>query len=132
MQIIEVNHKTVANLLKKSVEKFWLDKNKDAWFCFTDGSTVCIHILEGRWDAYMSVEKFDGMDNVAFNDGQDIMAHWYADGKEHLYTSRATFIIFDKAKYYYHRNFNYVTRQYIPVIEFHYYEKGEEVARNDS
>lgn len=131
MKIIEFNYKTAANLLKKSVEKFWLDKDKDAWFCFTDGSTVCIHILEAHWDAYMSVERFDGMDSVDFSDEQTIMTHWYTDGKENLYTSRSTYIIFDKAKYYYHRNFNYVTRQYIHVIEFHYYEKGETIANHD-
>lgn len=131
MQIIQFNHKTAANLLKKSVEEYWLDENKDAWFRFTDGSTVCVHLLEDSWDAYMAVEKFDGMDSVAFSDDQSIMGHWYTDGKEHLYTSRSTYIIFDKAKYFYHRNFNYVTRQYIPVIEFHYYEKGEDIARND-
>lgn len=132
MEIIQLNHKTVANLLKKSVEKFWLDKDKDAWFCFTDGSAVCVHILESHWDTYMTVEKFDDMDSVVFSDDQTIIAYWCPDGKEQLYTSRTTSIIFDKAKYYYHRNFNYVTRQYIPVVEFHYYEKGEEVARNDS
>lgn len=130
MQIIEVNHKTVVNLLKKSVEKYWLDKNKDAWFLFTDGSAVCIHILEGHWDAFVSVEKFDDRDRFTCSDEQSIMSWWYTDGKEHLYTSRTTFITFDKAKYYYHRNFNYVTRQYIPVVEFHYYEKGEEIGSN--
>ena len=49
MQIIEVNHKTVGNLLKKSVEKSWMDDNLDAWFQFTDGSTVCIHVIETNW-----------------------------------------------------------------------------------
>lgn len=131
MKILSVNYKTVGSLLKKSVKDFWLDDNKDAWFHFTDGSTVCVHILEGRWDAYMSVEKFDSGDRVCFSDSQDIMTFWYSDGKEYKYTSRTIYIVFDKVKYYYHRNFDKVTREYIPAIEFWFYEKGEEIASND-
>lgn len=49
------------------------------------------------------------------------------------FTSRTVSIDFDTVRYYYHENhYNYVKREYLPVIEFHYYEKGEEVARNDS
>lgn len=129
MEIIEVNHKTVANLLKKSVEEYWLE-DKDAWFRFTDGSTVCIHILEGHWDAYMCVDKFDGNGIVSFHDEQGIMAYWQTDGREELYTSRTVSVNFDNWRYYYHRNFKYVTRQYISVVEFHYYEKGEEIGNH--
>ena len=57
MKIIEMNHKTAANLLKKSVERFWLDDSKDAWVQFTDGSVVCIHVLDPKWDTYVSLER---------------------------------------------------------------------------
>lgn len=128
MRILSVNYKTVGSLLKKSVKDFWLDDNKDAWFQFTDGSTVCIHILEEHWDTYMSVDKNEDINCVSFNDEQSITVYQYKGGKEHMYTSRTVSLYFDNARYYYHRNFNYVTHQYIPVIEFHYYENGEENA----
>lgn len=124
MQIIEMNHKTVSNLLKKSVEESWT-KGKDTYLKFTDGSVVGIHILEEHWNNYVRVENTDVTSDVSFRDGQDIMSYITADGKEHEYTSRTLSIFFDKVKYYYHRNFGYVTRSYIPVVEFHYYGKGE-------
>lgn len=125
MQIIEVNHKTVANLVKKSVEKSWMDDNLDAWFQFTDGCVVCIHVIETHWDAYVSVDNFDKSSPLTFHDEQAIMSYEDTKGKLQTYTDRTLSIKFDTVKYYYHRNLGYVTRQYIPVVEFHYYEKGE-------
>ena len=125
MQIIEVNHKTVDNLLKKSVEKSWMDDNMDAWFQFTDGSVVCIHVIETNWDTYVAVDNLDNNSPVSFHDEQGIMGYEDTKGKLQLYTARTLSINFDKARYYYHRNFGYVTRQYIPVAEIHYYERGE-------
>lgn len=125
MQIIEVNHKTVANLLKKSVEKSWMDDNLDAWFQFTDGSVVCIHVIETHWNTYVAVDNIDKSSPVSFYDEQGITGYEDAKGKQQAYTGRTLTINFDTAKYYYHHNFCYVTRQYIPVVEVHYYEKGE-------
>lgn len=121
MQIIEVNHKTVAKLLKKGVEKSWMDDNLDAWFQFTDGSAVCIRVIETSWDTYVAVDDLDKDHLGYFHDEQGITG--YGDTKGN--TDRTLSICFDKARYYYHRNFGYATRQYIPVAEFHYYEKGE-------
>lgn len=56
MQIIECNHKTVAKLLKKNVERFWLDNNRDAYIQFTDGSVVCIHVLRYKWRTYVALD----------------------------------------------------------------------------
>lgn len=125
MQIVEVNHKTVTNLLKKSVEKSWMDDNLDAWFQFTDGSAVCIHVIETHWNTYVAVDNIDKSSPVSFHDEQDITCYEDTKGKPQTYTDRTLTINFDTAKYYYHRNFGYVTRQYIPVVEVHYYEKGE-------
>lgn len=131
MQIIEVNHKTAANLLKKSVEEYWLDDNKDVYIRFTDGSVVCVHMLEQTYDSYVSLKKTENHKNSSFGDGQSI--YWFnrEDSGGSTITDRTVSLDFDHARYYYHRQFNFVTRQYIPVIEFHYYEKGEEIARND-
>lgn len=125
MQIVEVNHKTVANLLKKSVEKSWMDDNLDAWFQFTDGCAVCIHVIEPHWDTYVAVDNLDKSSPVPFHDEQGITCYEDTKGKQQAYTDRTLSINFDTAKYYYHHNLGYVTRQYIPVVEFHYYEKGE-------
>ena len=125
MQIIEVNHKTVGNILKKSVEKSWMDDNLDAWFQFTDGSAVCIHAIETNWNTYVAVDNLDKSSPVSFHDEQGITGYRDTKGKQQTYTDRTLSIHFDTAGYYYHRNFGYVTRQYIPVAEFHYYEKGE-------
>lgn len=125
MQIIEVNHKTVGNILKKGVEKSWMDDNLDAWFQFTDGSAVCIHVIETNWNTYVAVDNLDKNSLVSFQDEQGIMSYEVTKGKQQTYTGRTLSINFDKARYYYHRNFGYATRQYIPVAEFHYYEKGE-------
>lgn len=125
MQIIEVNHKTVGNLLKKSVEKSWIDDNMDAWFQFTDGSVVCIHVIETSWDTYVAVDNLDKSSPVSFYDEQGISCYEAIKGKQQMYTARTLSINFDTAKYYYHRNLGYTTRQYIPVVEFYYYEEGE-------
>jgi hypothetical protein len=125
MQIVECNHKTVAKLLKKSVEKSWMDDNLDAWFQFTDGCVVCIHVIETNWNTYVAVDNLDKSSPVSFHDEQGITCYEDLKGKQQAYTDRTLSINFDTAKYYYHRNLGYVTRQYIPVVEFHYYEKGE-------
>lgn len=125
MQIIEVNHKTVGNLLKKSVEKSWMDDNLDAWFQFTDGCVVCIHVIETNRNTYVAVDNPDKRSAVSFYDEQGISCYEDTKGKQQTYTDRTLSINFDKARYHYHRNFGYATRQYIPVAEFHYYEKGE-------
>lgn len=125
MQIIEVNHKTVANLLKKSVEKSWMDGNLDAWFQFTDGCAVCIHVIEIHWYAYVAVDNIDKSSPVSFHDEQAISYYEDSKGMQQEYTVRTLSINFDKAQYYYSRNFDYATRQYIPVVEIHYYKKGE-------
>ena len=125
MQIIEVNHKTATNILKKSVEKSWMDDNLDAWFQFTDGCVVCIHVIETSWNTYVAVDNLDKNSTVSFHDEQGILGYEDTNGKQQTYTDRTLSINFDTVKYYYHRNFGCVTRQYIPVAEFHYYEKGE-------
>lgn len=135
MQIIQFNHKTVANLLKKSVEEYWLN-DKDAWLKFTDGSVVCIHLLKHGWSAYVTLNKLnDERVSRNFQDDQSVWQFiWDEDEDEdEPYTSRTVSIYFDNAHYYYHENhYDYTKWEYLPVIEFHYYEKGEEVARNDS
>lgn len=125
MQIIEVNHKTVGNLLKKSVKKSWKDDNLDAWFQFTDGCVVCIHVIGTNWNTYVAVDNLDKRSPVSFHDEQGITCYGDTKGKQQTYTDRTLSINFDTARYYYHRNFSYVSRQHIPVVEFYYYEKGE-------
>lgn len=129
MQIIEVNHKTVAKLLKKSVEKFWLDNNRDAYIQFTDGSVVCIHALDYKWETHATLdgrEETEAANNgTSFNDSQDIHLWYTSQGGEHLFTSRTVSIGFDTVRYYISDKIDYPTRQYIPIVEFHYYEEGE-------
>ena len=125
MRIIEVNHKTVTNLLKKSVEKSWMDDNLDAWFHFTDGCVVCVHVIKPDWNTYVAVDNLDKSMPVSFHDEQGIVGYEDTKGEQQTYTDRTLSINFDTAKYYYHSNFGYATKQYIPVAEFHYYEKGE-------
>ena len=125
MRIIEVNHKTVASLVKKSVEKSWMDDNMDAWFQFTDGCVVCIHIIETNRNNYVVVDNLDKISSVPFQDEQAIIGYEDLKGEQQAYTDRTLAINFDKALYYYHSNLGYVTRQYIPVVEIYYYEKGE-------
>lgn len=127
MKIVEVNHKTVANLLKKKVEEFWLDDNKDAYIKFIDGSVVCIHVLDYKWETYVVLNERKELESgLSFNDTQDVHLWHTKQGVEHLFTSRAVSIYFDSVMYYISDKVQYPTRQYIPVIEFHYYEKGEE------
>lgn len=125
MEIIEVNHKTIANLVKKCVEKSWMDDNMDAWFQFTDGCVVCIHVIETNWNNNIAVDTLDKSSRVSFHDEQGIMGYEDLKGEQQTCTDRTLVINFDKIRYYYHRSFGYVTRQYIPVVEIHYYEKGE-------
>lgn len=129
MQIIEFNHKTVIPLLKKSVEEYWLD-DKDAWLKFTDGSVVCVHMLDPTWDSYVTLTELDRDKGTCFYDEQNLQ---YFSISDRPYTLRIVGIYFDKAKYYYHRDFDrYVKREYLPVIELHYYEAGEEIGDCDS
>ena len=129
MQIIEVNHKTVANLLKKKVEEFWLDDNKDAYIKFTDGSVVCIHVLDYKWMTYVTLsgrEETEAANNgTSFNDSQDINLWHTLQGDEHPFTARTVSIDFDAVKYYISDTVQYPTRQWVPIVEFHYYERGE-------
>ena len=131
MQIILFNHKTVANLLKKSVEEYWLN-GKDAYISFTDGSVVCVHVLDPKWDTYVSLNARKVNNGVSFVDKQDTHLWYPIKNKESLFIDRTVSIDFDNVRYYYHAQYDGITRQYVPVVEFHYYEKGEEVARNDS
>jgi hypothetical protein len=133
MEIIQFNHKTVANLLKKSVEEYWLN-DKDAYIRFTDGSVVCIHLLKYSWSAYVTLDKLnDERASRNFQDDQNVWQFIWDEDEDEPYTLRTVSIYFDNARYYYHENhYDYTKREYLPVIEFHYYEKGEEVARNDS
>lgn len=138
MQIIQFNHKTVANLLKKSVEEYWLN-DKDAWLKFTDGSVVCIHLLKRRWSAYVTLDKLkDWSGSRSFQDEQSVWQFiWDEDEDEDEdeskpYTSRTVAIYFDNVRYYYNENhYDYTKREYLPVVEFHYYEKGETIANHD-
>lgn len=130
MKIIEVNHKTVANLLKKHVVEHWLeDEDEDTWLKFTDGSVVCIHVLNPKWETYVSLderkEKESTVNGVSFTDSQDIHLWYTGTGEERLFTSRNVSIDFDSVHYYVIDRLNYPTRQYVPIIEFHYYEEGE-------
>lgn len=135
MKIIEVNHKTVASLLKKSVVEHWLE-DKDTWLKFTDGSVVCIHVLNPKWETYVSVderkEKESTTNGVSFKDTQEIHLWHTNTGEEYLFTSRTVFINFDSRRYYVTDRLNYPTRQYVPIIEFHYYEPGEPLGNYNS
>ena len=131
MKIIEVNHKTAANLLKKSVEEYWLE-DKDAWFRFADGSALCVHMLERTYSAYVSLKKWEGNQDNSFADVQTIYWFHHEDSDDSTITDRTVSLCFDHARYYYHRQFDLVTRQYIPVVEFHYYEKGEDIGNHNS
>lgn len=135
MKILSVNYKTVGSLLKKSVKDFWLDDNKDAWFQFTDGSTVCVHVLNPKWETYVALDgrkkKESATNGLSFTDNQDVYLWYTSENEERLFTSRSVIIEFDLVRYYMHDKLDYPTRQYIPVIEFHYYENGEEIASND-
>lgn len=129
MQIVECNHKTVAKLLKKNVEKFWLDNSKDAYIQFTDGSVVCIHALDYKWLTYVALDgrkETEATNNgTSFDDSQDVHLWYTPQGEEHLFTARTVSIDFDAVRYYISDRVQYPTRQYVPIVEFHYYEKGE-------
>lgn len=129
MQIVECNHKTVAKLLKKSVEEFWLDVDKDAYIKFTDGSVVCIHVLDYKWGTYVVLDgrkETEATNNgTLFSDSQEVHLWGTAQGDESLITSRTVSIGFDAVRYYISDRVDYPSRQYVPIVEFHYYEKGE-------
>lgn len=131
MQIIEFNHKTVSTLLKKSVGEYWM-KGKDAWLKFTDGSVVCIHALNPTWETYVDLKKWDGEYHTnGFSDNCDTLLYYTSKGEERLFMARGVSIEFEGLVYYYKDKLDYVTREYISVIEFHYYEKGETIAHHD-
>lgn len=134
MQIIQFNHKTVANLLKKSAEEWW-DDDKDAYIKFTDGSVVCIHAIKPSWQAYLSLEKRSEKakaNGQSFSDNQSTLLSFDAAGTPWPFMTRSVSVEFDNVQYYLSDQPGIVTREYLPVVEFHYYEPGEEVARNDS
>lgn len=130
MKIIEFNNETVTSLLKRKVEKYW-SEGMEAWLKFTDGSVVCIHPLNVEWKTYVSLNNPSEDNRLSFHDDQSI---WYFHGdNENPYTSRTVSIYFDTVKYYYHADYyDYVERDYLPVIEFHYYEKGEDIGNHNS
>ena len=135
MKIVEVNHKTVANLLTKSVVEHWLE-DEDTWLKFTDGSVVCIHVLNPKWETYVSLderkEKESTTNCVSFSDHQEIHLWYTSTGEERLFTSRTVSINFDSRHYYVTDRLNYPTRQYVPIIEFYYYEEGEPLGNYNS
>lgn len=134
MKIILFNHKTVANLLKKSAEEWWND-DKDAYIRFTDGSVVCIHAIKPSWQTYLSLNKRSdtAKDNgKSFSDNQSTLLTFNQDGTPQPFMARSVSVEFDNVRYYLSDQSKTVTRKYLPMVEFHYYEKGEEVARNDS
>lgn len=135
MKIVEVNHKTVANLLKKSVVEHWLE-DEDTWLKFTDGSVVCIHVLNPKWETYVSLderkEKESTTNAVSFSDHQEIHLWYTSTGEERLFTSRTVSIDFASVRYYVSDRLNYPTRQYVPIIEFYYYEEGEPLGNYNS
>lgn len=125
MQIIQFNHKTTANLLKKSVAEYWM-QDKDAWLKFTDGSVLCIHALNPTWKTYVDLrERGQNNDGNGFSDNNDTLLYHTSEGEERLFMARGVSLEFDAVYYYYKDQLDYVTRDYIPVIEFHYYENGE-------
>lgn len=129
MQIVECNHKTVAKLLKKSAEKFWLDDDKDAYIQFTDGSVVCIHVLDDKWETYVALDEQKETEatnkGTSFNDSQGVHLWYTQQGDEHLFTTRTVSIDFGAVRYYISDRVQYPTRQYVPIVEFHCYERGE-------
>lgn len=132
MKIIEVNHKTAASLLKKSVVEHWL-ADKDAYLKFTDGSVVCFHVLDPKWETYVSVQMMDNTTNrLSFTDDSDTHLWFPKDGGEHLFVTRIVSLYFDNACYYINDKLRYATRQYAPIIEFYYYEPGEDIANHNS
>ena len=131
MQIIEVNHKTVAKLLKKTVEKYWLE-GKDAYLKFTDGSIVCIHVLKPSWETYVNLQTFESSSHPAFVDSTENHLCFLRKHEETLFTLRTVSIYFKGVHYYISDELKYAARTYIPVIEFHYYEVGEDIGNHNS
>nr|DAT67119.1 MAG TPA: hypothetical protein [Caudoviricetes sp.] len=131
MEIVEFNHTTAANLMRKPVENYWLE-NKVAYIKFTDGSTVGIHPLFDSWEVYVSLTERDNLDkDKSVDDGQAVYVFGRKDG-DSPYTSRTLAIEFDTIRYYIHYSVNKAVRTHIPIIEFHYYEEGEPLGDYDS
>lgn len=131
MEIVEFNHTTAANLMKKPVENYWLE-DKVAYIKFTDGSTVAIHPLFDSWEVYVSLTERDNLDkDKSVDDAQTAYVFCRKDG-DSPYTSRMAAIEFDTIRYYIHYSVNKVVRTYIPIIEFHYYEPGEDIGNYNS
>lgn len=126
MRIIQFNHKTATNLLKKSVAEYWM-QDKDAWLKFTDGSVLCIHAINPTWKTYIDLRERERNNyGTGFSDNNDTLLYHTSEGEGRLFMARGVSLEFDAVCYYYNDQFDYVTRKYIHVIEFHYYEKGEE------
>lgn len=131
MEIVEFNHTTAANLMKKPVENYWLE-DKVAYIKFTDGSTVGIHPLFDRREVYVGLTERDNPDkDKSVEDGQTAYVFSRKDG-DSPYTSRIVSIEFATISYYIHYSVNKVILTYIPIIEFHYYEPGESVGNYNS
>ena len=131
MQIIEVNNKTVANLLKKSVAEYWLE-DKDAWLKFEDGSVVCIHVIEPSWETYVNLETLESTSSPSFVDSTDHNLCFSHKHEESVFTARTVSICFGRLRYYICDRLKYVTRTYTPVIKLHYYEKEEGIGSHNS
>ena len=131
MQIVEVNHKTISKLIKKTVKEYWLE-DKDAWLEFTDGSVACIHVLHPSWETYVNLQAFEKGNDLPFVDSTDSHLYLSHNGDEQLFTSRTVSLYFDSVHYYISDKLNYSARTYIPIIEIHYYEEGESVGSYNS
>lgn len=131
MEIVEFNHTTAANLMKKPVENSWLE-DKVAYIKFTDGSTVGIHPLFDSRDVYVDLTERDNLDKDKTLDDNQTAYVFSRKGGDSPYTSRIVSIEFDTIRYYTHCSVNKVVRAYIPIIEFHYYEPGESVGDYNS
>ena len=133
MEIVEFNHNTASKLLKKTVADYWLE-GQVAYIKFTDGSTVSIHpLVDDYWDLYVNLTERDNPDkDLSVDDSQSTYVFSRKDGDQ-PYTSRVVAIEFTTIRYYVHYSVNNnVVREYIPIIEFHYYEPGETVGDYDS
>ena len=131
MEIVEFNHNTASKLLKKPVADYWLE-DRVAYIKFTDDSTVSIHPLVDGWDLYVNLTERDNPEkDLSVADSQSTYVFSRKDGDQ-PYTSRVVAIEFTTISYYVHYSVNNVVREYIPIIEFHYYEPGELLGDYDS
>ena len=96
---------------------------------------MCIHAIKPSWQAYLSLEKRGDeakINGQSFSDNQSTLLSFNSDGAPHPFMIRSVSVEFDNVRYYLSDQPKTVTREYPPMVEFHYYEKGEEVASNDS